>query len=83
MKLSNRKIHNLPRSPEITINNYNPLLLMLWKANMDLQYIGESSLAIAQYVESILTKLNHRLSGIGRSILLLTGAILRLKIFPI
>ena len=57
MKLSHRKIYNLPRSPEeIRINNYNPLLLMLWKANMDLQYIGESSLAIAQYVTGYVTK---------------------------
>jgi hypothetical protein len=29
---------------------------MLWKANMDLQYIGESSLAIAQYVTGYVTK---------------------------
>ena len=56
MKLSHRKMY-LPRSPEeIRINNYNPLLLMLWKANMDLQYIGESSLAIAQYVTGYVTK---------------------------
>ena len=34
MKLSHRKMYNLPRSPEeIRINKYNPLLLMLWKAN--------------------------------------------------
>ena len=47
----------LPRSPEeIRINNYNPLLLMLWKANIDLQYIGESSLAIARYVTGYMTK---------------------------
>ena len=57
MKLSHRKFYNLPRSPEqIRINNYNPLLLMLWKANMDLQYIGESSRAIAQYVTGYVTK---------------------------
>ena len=57
MKLSHRKMYNLPRSPEeIRINNYNPLLLMLWKANMDLQYVGESSLAIAQYVTGYVTK---------------------------
>ena len=57
MKLSHRKMYNLARSPEeIRINNYNPLLLMLWKANMDLQYIGESLLAIAQYVTGYVTK---------------------------
>ena len=57
MKLAHRKIYKLPRSPEeIRINNYNPLLLMLWKANIDLQYIGESSLAIARYVTGYVTK---------------------------
>ena len=45
MKLSHRKIYNLPRSREIRINNYNPLLLMLWKANMDLQYVGYATKA--------------------------------------
>ena len=29
---------------------------MLWKANIDLQYIGESSLAIARYVTGYVTK---------------------------
>ena len=57
MKLAHRKIYKLPRSPEeIRINNYNPLLLMLWKANIDLQYISESSLAIARYVTGYVTK---------------------------
>ena len=57
MKLAHTKIYKLPRSPEeIRINNYNPLLLMLWKANIDLQYIGESSLAIARYVTGYVTK---------------------------
>ena len=57
MKLSHRKMYSLPRLPnEIRINNYNPLLLMLWKANMDLQFIGESSLAIAYYVTGYVTK---------------------------
>ena len=57
MKMSHRKMYKLPRSPdEIRINNYNPLLLMLWKANMDLQFIGESSLAIAYYVTGYVTK---------------------------
>ena len=45
MKLSHRKMYTLPRSPRI--NNYNPLLLMLWKANM---FVSESTLVIANYV---------------------------------
>ena len=57
LKSSHRQMYKLPRSPqEIRINNYNPLLLMLWKANLDLQFIGESSLAAAQYVTGYVTK---------------------------
>ena len=57
LKSSQRQMYRLPRSPEeIRINNYNPFLLMLWKANMDIQYIGESSLAIAQYITGYVTK---------------------------
>ena len=57
MKLAHRKLYKLPRSPEeIRTNNYNPLVLLLWKANIDLQYIGESSMAIARYVTGYVTK---------------------------
>ena len=55
MKLSHRKMYKVPRSPEeIRINNYNPLLLLLWKANM--QFVSESTLAIAHYVTGYVTK---------------------------
>ena len=57
LKGSQRQVYKLPRSAEeIRINNYNPLLLMLWKANMDIQFIAESTLAIAQYVTGYVTK---------------------------
>ena len=56
MKLSHRKMYKLPRSPEEIRINYNPLLLLLWKANMDLQFVGESTLAIAHYVTGYVTK---------------------------
>ena len=50
-------MYKLPRSQEeIRINKYNPLLLLLWKANMDLQFVGESTLAIAHYVTGYVTK---------------------------
>ena len=40
-----KKIYNLVRSEdEVRVNDYNPLLLMLWKANCDIQFIAESSL---------------------------------------
>ena len=57
MKQHHRRMYSLPQwIDEMRINNYNPLLLMLWKANMDLQYVGESSLAVAHYVTSYVTK---------------------------
>ena len=55
--ISKSKIFVLPRSEnEVRINDYNPLLLLLWKANMDIQFISESSLALAQYVTGYITK---------------------------
>jgi len=41
---------------EERVNDYNPLLLLLWKANLDVQYVGESSLALAHYVTGYITK---------------------------
>ena len=38
------------------MNDYNPLLLYLWKANLDIQFIAESSLALANYVTGYITK---------------------------
>ena len=52
-----RKIYHLPRAiGEERINDYNPLLLYLWKANIDLQYVGDASLALAHYVTAYITK---------------------------
>ena len=54
---SKAKIYCLPRSNEETrVNDYNPLLLMLWKANMDIQFVVESLLALAHYVTGYVTK---------------------------
>ena len=41
---------------EVRVNDYNPLLLMLWQANIDIQYVAESSLALAHYVSGYVTK---------------------------
>ena len=52
-----QKMYTLPRlAQEIRINNYNPVLLLLWKANIDLQFVDESSLAVAQYIMGYVTK---------------------------
>ena len=54
---SKRKVYHLPRAiGEERVNDYNPLLLYLWKANMDLQYVGDASLALAHYVTAYITK---------------------------
>jgi len=38
------------------VNDYNPLLLMLWKANIDVHFVAESSIAHAHYVSGYVTK---------------------------
>ena len=54
---SRKKIYQLPRSAlECRVNDYNPLLLLLWKANMDIQFTAESSLTLAHYVTGYVTK---------------------------
>ena len=55
---SRSRIYQLRRSEsEIRVNDYNPLLLLLWKANIDIQFVAESSLALAHYVSGYVTKL--------------------------
>ena len=54
---SRNRIYQLRRTElEVRVNDYNPLLLMLWKANIDVQFVAESSLALAQYVSGYVTK---------------------------
>ena len=57
-KLKKRqKIYQITRTEaEVRVNDYNPLLLLLWKANMDIQFVSESSLALAHYVSGYVTK---------------------------
>ena len=52
-----KRIYELQRNEsERRINDYNPLMLLLWKANMDIQFVSESSLALAHYLSSYVTK---------------------------
>ena len=54
---SRNRIYNLVRTlAETRVNDYNPLLLMLWKANIDIQFVAEASLALAHYVSGYVTK---------------------------
>ena len=56
LKTRNR-IYQLARTDvEVRVNDFNPLLLMLWKANIDIQFVAESSLALAHYVSGYVTK---------------------------
>ena len=54
---SEKKIYHIKHSEEeVRINDYNPLLLLLWQANIDVQFISEASLALAEYVSGYVTK---------------------------
>ena len=54
---SRSKIYQLARTEsEARVNDYNPLLLLLWKANIDIQFVAESSLALAHYVSGYVSK---------------------------
>ena len=54
---SRKKNYLLPRAAqECRVNDYNPLLLLLWQANMDIQFTAESSLTLAHYVTGYVTK---------------------------
>ena len=47
LKTRNR-IYQLRRTEsEVRVNDYNSLLLILWKANIDVQFVPESSRALA------------------------------------
>ena len=52
-----KKIYHVKRDEEeVRINDYNLLILLLWKANVDIQFVSESSLAPADYVSGYVTK---------------------------
>ena len=54
---SEKRIYHLNRSEEeVRVNDYNPLLLLLWKANIDVSFTSECSLALADYVSGYVTK---------------------------
>ena len=61
---SRKKINLLPQAEqECRVNDYNPLLLLLWQANMDIQFTAESSLTLAHYVTGYVTKARRVTSG--------------------
>ena len=63
----------LRRKPnEILINNYNPIALCLWRANMDLQYVV-NAYAAANYVTNYMTKADRTTSMLMDSMLSTTA----------
>ena len=56
LKTKGKLYHLKSTEDEVKINDYNPLLLKFWKANMDIQYIAESTMALAHYVSGYVTK---------------------------
>ena len=52
-----KRLYNLPRNDkEVMINEYNPILLILWRGNMDIQFISEESYALNDYITKYVTK---------------------------
>ena len=56
LKPGNRMYQLVWQESETRVNDYNPLFLMLWKANIDIQFVAESLLALAHYVSGYITK---------------------------
>uniref|UniRef100_A0A1X7VG12 Helitron helicase-like domain-containing protein n=1 Tax=Amphimedon queenslandica TaxID=400682 RepID=A0A1X7VG12_AMPQE len=56
LKSCNKIYYLKQNEKEVRVNDYNPLLLKLWRANMDLQYIAERSLSLTEYVTAYVTK---------------------------
>lgn len=53
---SRKRVYILPsNASEVRIHDYNPLLLYFWKANVDIQFITELTLAISGYVTAYVT----------------------------
>ena len=54
---SEKRLYHINRSEEeVTVNDYNPLLLLLWKPNINVSFTIECSLALADYVSGCMTK---------------------------
>ncbi|XP_074114133.1 uncharacterized protein LOC141537186 [Cotesia typhae] len=54
---SKSRLYDLPRNEnEVNINDYNPSVLSVWEGNMDIQFIGEKSTILTQYVTKYATK---------------------------
>ena len=52
-----KRLYELQRNHnEKCINDYNPILLYLWQGNVDMQFIGEKSESLVDYISKYATK---------------------------
>ena len=52
-----KRLYDVVRTEhEKNINDYNPVLLKLWKGNMDIQFIGEESYCLLEYITKYAAK---------------------------
>ena len=52
-----KRLYDVVRTEqEKNINDYNPILLKMWKGNMDCQFIGEDSQCLLEYITKYATK---------------------------
>ena len=52
-----KRLYELERKHnERYVNDYNPTLLYLWKGNVDIQFIGEESESLVEYISKYATK---------------------------
>ena len=61
--LKSKKLYLKRKPGEICVNNYNPVLLECWRANMDLQYIVDPY-ACAMYIVSYVAKSQRGMSNL-------------------
>ena len=60
------RTYDLKRSEEARrVNAYNPALLLAWRGNVDVQYVGTTSLAVLEYVTSYVSKNESKSTGQG------------------
>ena len=55
--IPNSHLYDIPRkNSERMINDYNPVVLLAWEGNMDIQFIGEKSTILNWYITKYTTK---------------------------
>jgi hypothetical protein len=51
------RLYDLPRKEcEVNINDYVPILMLLWNGNMDIQFVGDKSTALVTYILKYMLK---------------------------